>query len=60
MEGCDLYVTTFPCPPCAHISAFTGIKHLFYMDGYSLVAGAEVLQAKDVEIIRVEMSSPSP
>lgn len=55
MEGCDLYVTTFPCPPCAHLCAHTGIKRLFYVDGYSLVAGAETLQAKAVEIIRVEM-----
>lgn len=56
MEGCDLYVTTFPCPPCAHLVAFSGIKRLFYADGYSLVAGAEVLQSKEVEIIRVQMS----
>lgn len=53
--GCDLYATTFPCPPCAYPWAHTGIKRLFYVDGYSLVAGAETLQAKDVEIIRVEM-----
>jgi dCMP deaminase len=59
MEGCDLYVTTFPCPPCASACAFTGIKRLFYAEGYSLVAGAETLQAKGVEIIRVEMNSPS-
>lgn len=54
-KGCDLYVTTFPCPPCAYACAFTGIKRLFYVDGYSLVAGAETLQDKGVEIIRVEM-----
>ncbi len=59
-EGCDLYVTTFPCPPCAYPWAHTGIKRLFYVDGYSLVAGAETLQANDVEIIRVDMTSPSP
>ncbi|MCX6788110.1 MAG: deaminase [Candidatus Kaiserbacteria bacterium] len=55
MEGGDLYVTTFPCPPCAHACAFSGIKRLFYVDGYAVIAGAEVLQAKGVEIIRVEM-----
>ncbi|MBU6388446.1 hypothetical protein KGQ72_01035 [Patescibacteria group bacterium] len=55
MEGCDLYVTTFPCPPCAYLCSFTGIRRLYYVDGYSLVAGAEALQAKDVEIIRVQM-----
>jgi len=55
MRGCSLYVTTFPCPPCAYLCSFTGIKRLYYVDGYSLVAGAEVLEAKGVEIIRVEM-----
>jgi dCMP deaminase len=53
--GCDLYVTTFPCPPCAYAIAHTGVKRLFYAEGYSLVAGAETLQAKGVEIIRVQM-----
>ena len=55
MEGCDLYVTTFPCPPCAYALAYTGIKRLYYADGYSLIAGAETLQAKGVEIIHVKM-----
>lgn len=55
MSGCDLYVTTFPCPPCAHLCAYSGIRRLYYADGYSLVAGAEVLESRSVEIIRVEM-----
>jgi dCMP deaminase len=54
MDGCYLYVTTFPCPPCAYLCAHTGIRRLYYADGYSLVAGAETLQANDVEIIHVE------
>lgn len=59
MGGCDLYVTTFPCPPCAYSCSLTGIRRLFYTEGYSLVAGAEALQAKNIEIIRVDMNSPS-
>ncbi len=55
MEGCDLYVTTFPCPPCAYAVAFTGIKRLFYVDGYSLISGAETLETNNVKIIRVVM-----
>lgn len=54
-KGCSLYSSTFPCPPCAHNWSFTGISRLYYADGYSLVAGAEVLVSKGVEIIRVEM-----
>jgi dCMP deaminase len=59
MEGCDLYVTTFPCPSCAYSCSLTGIKRLFYTEGYSLVAGAETLEAKGVEIVRVDMTHPS-
>lgn len=55
MEGSDLYATTFPCPPCAYACAYSGIRRLYYRDGYALVAGSEVLQAKGVEIVRVEM-----
>lgn len=54
-KDCSLYSSTFPCPPCAYNWSFSGISRLYYADGYSLVAGAEALQAKDVEIIRVEM-----
>lgn len=55
MEGCDLYVTTFPCPPCAYACAYTGIRRLYYADGYSLIAGVETLEANGVEIIHVEV-----
>ncbi len=51
--GCDMYVTTFPCPPCANAIANSGIKRLFYRDGYSLIAGADSLRARDVELVRV-------
>jgi dCMP deaminase len=53
-KGCDLYVTTFPCPPCANAVSNTGIKRLFYREGYSLVAGADTLRSRGIEIIRVE------
>lgn len=60
MEGGDLYVTTFPCPPCAYACANSGIRRLYYADGYSLIEGAEVLHSRGVEIIHVDMNAPSP
>lgn len=54
-RGCSLYVSTFPCPPCAYPWSFAGLRRLYYADGYALVAGAEALQAKGVEIIHVQM-----
>lgn len=59
-RGCDLYVTTFPCPPCAHLCAHAGLRRLYYATGYSLVAGADVLRAKGVELIHVRSNDPSP
>lgn len=60
MDGCDLYVTTFPCPPCAYACASSGIRRLYYADGYSLIEGADALRSRDIEIIRVDMTAPSP
>jgi dCMP deaminase len=55
--GCDMYVTTFPCPPCAAAIARSGIRRLFYAGGYSLVMGAEALRANGVKLIRVAMQN---
>lgn len=52
-NGCDMYVTTFPCPPCAALVAGAGIKRLFYRGGYSLVAGADTLRSRGVELLRI-------
>jgi dCMP deaminase len=59
-SACDLYVTTFPCPPCANAVAKSGIRRLFYVEGYSLISGGDALRSRGVEIIRVDMTAPSP
>ena len=53
LEGADLYVTTFPCPTCAKLIAFSGIKKLFFKEGYAMIDGEAVLKSQGVEIIRV-------
>lgn len=53
LEGTDLYVTTFPCPVCAKSVAISGIKRVFYADGYSMVDGAELMKSKGIEIVKV-------
>lgn len=55
LEGCDLYVTIFPCPPCAKPLAYSGIKRIFFLEGYSVYDAADILRARGVEIIRVKM-----
>lgn len=54
LEGASIYVSTFPCPPCAKLIAYSGIKKLYYATGYSVLDGLEVLKKFGVEIIKVE------
>ncbi len=58
LEGADLYVTTFPCPPCAKLVAYSGIRRCYYLTGYSLVDAERILRTKGVKIILVEMENP--
>ena len=54
LEGADLYVTTFPCPPCAKLVAHSGIRRVFFKEGYAMLDGESILKAQGVEIIRVK------
>jgi dCMP deaminase len=54
LEGADMYVTVFPCPPCAKAIAFSGIKNLYYENGYSVLDGEDVLKGRGIKIWRVE------
>ncbi len=53
LKGADLYATTFPCPFCARLIAYSGIKRLFYKDGYTVLDGAELMKSKGIELIKV-------
>jgi dCMP deaminase len=55
LDGTSMYVTTFPCPPCAKLVAYSGIKKLYYADGYGVLDGERVLKSQGVEIIFVNM-----
>lgn len=49
-EGAVLYVTDFPCPPCAKLIAAAGIAKLYYRQGYAVLDGNDVLEAAGIEI----------
>ncbi|HZS43162.1 MAG TPA: deaminase [Candidatus Paceibacterota bacterium] len=53
-EGTDIYVTTFPCPPCAKVVACAGIKRVFYRSGYGVLDSEMIFKDKGIEIIRVD------
>ena len=50
----DLYVTTFPCPPCSRLVSRAGIKRLFFRSGYAVLDGDSLLRKAGVEIFRVK------
>ncbi len=55
-RGCELFVSTFPCPPCAYPVSYSGICRLYYAEGYALLNAADALDARQIEIIRVDMT----
>jgi dCMP deaminase len=52
-EGATMFVTDFPCPPCAKLIATAGIAKLYFIEGYAVLDGQEVLEAAGVEIVQV-------
>lgn len=53
-EGCSLYVTTFPCAVCSKLVAESGIKKVYYFEGYTMLDGEAVMKAKGIEIVKVK------
>lgn len=51
-EGAVLYVTDFPCPPCARLIAAAGVSRLYYRDGYAVLDGEAILRAAGVDILQ--------
>jgi dCMP deaminase len=56
-EGAVVYVTDFPCPPCAKLLAAAGVAKVYFRNGYAVLDGRDVLEAAGVEIVRVSRSA---
>lgn len=52
-EGATMFVTDFPCPPCAKLIAAAGIVKLYFIEGYAVLDGQDVLEVAGVEIVQV-------
>jgi dCMP deaminase len=51
--GAEMYVTDFPCPPCARLIAAAGISRLYFREGYAVLDGEDVLATAGVELVEV-------
>lgn len=54
LSGADLLVTTFPCPVCAKQIAYSGIKKLYFIDGYSVLDGERILLDNQIKIEKIK------
>jgi dCMP deaminase len=52
-RGATVYVTDFPCPPCAKLLAHAGIERLYFREGYAVLDGQDVLEAAGVELVQL-------
>lgn len=56
--GTSIYVTTFPCPPCAMLVANSGIKHCYYAEGYAVLDGDKIMKTTGVSVSKVAVKPP--
>jgi dCMP deaminase len=53
LAGASMYVTTFPCPNCAKLIAYSGIKEIYFKEGYAMLDGETILKSQGIKIIRI-------
>ena len=53
LEGTSIYITTFPCPHCSRAIAHSGIKHVYFAKGYSVLDGLDLLSSFGVKVTQV-------
>ncbi|MCC6711530.1 MAG: hypothetical protein IT416_04250, partial [Candidatus Pacebacteria bacterium] len=54
LSGAELLVTTFPCPVCAKQIAYSGIKKVYFIDGYSVLDGERILLDNQIKIEKIK------
>jgi len=50
----SIFVSTFPCPVCSRLIIKSGIKKVFFHEGYAMLNGYEILHNHGIEIIHVK------
>ena len=50
LEGSTMYVTTFPCPVCAKLIAYSGIKNVVFSEGYAMLDAQDILTSYSITI----------
>ncbi len=53
-EGAELFTTDFPCPYCARLIVKSGIKKIYFRNGYDVLGGNDFFKEVGIEVFRVE------
>lgn len=56
LDGANVFLTTFPCVPCAQLLVEAGIKRLYYLEGNAYLHVDQTLKDMGMEIIYVQTS----
>ncbi len=54
LENTELYITHFPCPVCAKLILFSGIKKCCFVEGASNLNGEKMLKSAGVDLLAVK------
>jgi len=54
LGGASMYLNIFPCPLCAKLMAYAGIKKCFFRSGSAWLDAESILKANGVEIVLVK------
>ncbi len=53
LDGAELFTTTFPCPWCAKIVAYSGIRRVYFVEGYTMLDAESILKSQGIDIVKV-------
>ncbi|GLZ37517.1 deaminase [Actinokineospora sp. NBRC 105648] len=55
LRGADMYASTFPCPSCARLIVAAGFARCFFAEGYSMLAGDQLMREAGIEVFSVDL-----
>ena len=55
LDNAHLYVSTFPCPPCAKAIVTAGFKRCYYSSGYAMLDSEQIFKDSGIEVVHVSL-----
>ena len=51
----EIVTSTFPCQWCAKILAYSGLKTVYFVEGYAVLDAQTILESQGIEIVKIEL-----